>query len=78
MNYRCRRLASHWAEVGRPDKAVEAYNKSAATLESRVLVSARRLRDLTAAPVCGPLLVGAGRFHGDGFCRPLNGGDGAQ
>ncbi|MEW6682208.1 MAG: DNA recombination protein RmuC [Nitrospirota bacterium] len=44
-------LAGHWAEVGgRLDKAVEAYNKSVATLESRVLVSARRLRELKAAP----------------------------
>jgi DNA recombination protein RmuC len=44
-------LAGHWAEVGgRLDKAVEAYNKSVVTLESRVLVSARRLRELKAAP----------------------------
>jgi DNA recombination protein RmuC len=44
-------LAGHWSDVGaRLDKAVEAYNSSVATLESRVLVSARRLRDLKAAP----------------------------
>jgi DNA recombination protein RmuC len=44
-------LAEHWTDVGnRLDKAVEAYNRSVATLESRVRVSARRLRDLEAAP----------------------------
>jgi len=44
-------LAGHWGDLGnRLDKAVEAYNKSTATLEARVLVSARRLRDLKAAP----------------------------
>lgn len=43
-------LAGHWAKVGgKLDKAVEAYSKSVATLESRVLVSARRLRELKAA-----------------------------
>jgi DNA recombination protein RmuC len=44
-------LVSHWGDVGaRLDRAVEAYNSSVATLEARVLVSARRLRDLKAAP----------------------------
>ena len=42
-------LAGHWTDVGdRLRRAVESYNKSVATLESRVLVSARRLRDLKA------------------------------
>jgi DNA recombination protein RmuC len=40
-------MGSHWTEVGeRLGKAVESYNKSTATLESRVMVSARRFRDL--------------------------------
>jgi DNA recombination protein RmuC len=43
-------LGKHWSEVGsRLEQAVEAYNASIGTLESRVLVSARRLRDLKAA-----------------------------
>jgi DNA recombination protein RmuC len=42
-------LAGHWTDVGeRLGRAVEAYNRSVATLESRVLVSARRLRELKA------------------------------
>lgn len=42
-------LAGHWGDVGdRLGRAVDAYNKSVATLESRVLVSARRLQELKA------------------------------
>jgi len=44
-------LAGHWSDVGEKlEKAVGSYNKSIVSLESRVLVSARRFRDLKAAP----------------------------
>lgn len=44
-------MVSHWSDVGtRLERAVEAYNSSVASFESRVLVSARRLRELKAAP----------------------------
>ena len=44
-------LADHWGDVGKHlGNAVGAYNKSLASLESRVLVSARKFRDLKAAP----------------------------
>lgn len=40
-------LADHWSDVGqRLGKAVDAYNKSVATLESRVLVTTRRFTEL--------------------------------
>jgi DNA recombination protein RmuC len=46
---RIAKLTEYWGTVGqRLDQAVDAYNKTVATLESRVLVSARRLRDLKA------------------------------
>jgi DNA recombination protein RmuC len=49
-------LARHWSEVGeRLGKAVDAYNRSVVTLESRVLVSARRFRDLQAAAPDGQI-----------------------
>jgi DNA recombination protein RmuC len=44
-------LAAHWSDVGdKLEKAVLSYNKSVGTLESRVLVTARKLVDLKAAP----------------------------
>jgi DNA recombination protein RmuC len=44
-------MAGHWSKVGKNlGDAVGAYNKAAASLESRVLVSARRFNDLKAIP----------------------------
>jgi DNA recombination protein RmuC len=48
---RIAKLAAHWTEVGaRLEKTVVAYNASVATLESRVLVTARKFQELKAAP----------------------------
>jgi DNA recombination protein RmuC len=43
-------LASHWSDVGEKlEKAVGSYNKSVGTLETRVLVTARKFVELQAA-----------------------------
>jgi DNA recombination protein RmuC len=43
-------MGEHWTKVGKNlSQAVEGYNSAIASLESRVLVSARRLRDLDPA-----------------------------
>lgn len=42
-------LAEHWSRVGqRLDQAVDAYNRSVGSLESRVLPSARKFKELKA------------------------------
>jgi DNA recombination protein RmuC len=44
-------LGEHWIALGdKLEKAVDAYNSATTSLESRVLVSARRFQDLKAAP----------------------------
>lgn len=45
------KLAEHWSAVGRSlAQATEAYNKATGSLETRVLVTARRFESLHAAP----------------------------
>ena len=49
-------LGEHLAEVGaRLGKAVECYNRAIGTLEARVLVSARKFRDLEASATEGAI-----------------------
>jgi DNA recombination protein RmuC len=55
---RIKSLAAHWSDVGdKLERAVGSYNKSVATLETRVLVTARKFIDLKAAPEDGEIAV---------------------
>jgi len=50
------KLASHWTDVGsKLEKTVAAYNASVGTLEGRVLVTARRFKELGVATEGGEI-----------------------
>ena len=45
-------LANHFAKLGKSlNNSIEAYNGAVGSLESRVLVSARKFKDLGVAPL---------------------------
>jgi DNA recombination protein RmuC len=45
-------MGAHWNRVGQAlDRAIDAYNGAVGSLESRVMVSARRFEDLKTAPL---------------------------
>ena len=45
-------MGDHWNKLGRSlERAVEAYNGAVGSLESRVMVSARKFSELKTAPL---------------------------
>ena len=45
-------MTDHWQKMGRSlEKAVESYNSATGSLESRVLVTARKFAELKTAPL---------------------------
>lgn len=58
LHERLQTLSEHWTKVGRSlTTAVDSYNQAVASLESRVLVSARKLKDHGAAPLSNKELL---------------------
>ncbi|MBI5603721.1 MAG: DNA recombination protein RmuC [Deltaproteobacteria bacterium] len=71
------KLALHFGEVGRSlDKSVHAYNDAVGSLESRVLVAARRFKELgisskAQVPEIGPIEKNTRNLQSPEFCAEI-------
>lgn len=78
---RLAKLAFHFGEVGKSlDKSIQAYNEAAGSLESRVLVAARRFRELgisskAVVPELRPQEKTARNLQAPEFCTEIEGKD---